>query len=83
MINVEEKVYEIITKDLCHAGIDVDDEKIRKLNSLEKLGVDSTTRLDIIIDLEEHFRLWVSEDKMKSFDNIDDIVEYFDKADLI
>ena len=39
--------------------------------------------LDIIIDLEEHFRLWVSEDKMKSFDNIDDIVEYFDKADLI
>ena len=29
MIGVEEKVYEIITKDLCHAGIDVDDEKIR------------------------------------------------------
>ena len=50
MIGVEEKVYEIITKDLCHAGIDVDDEKIRTLNSLEKLGVDSMTRLDIIID---------------------------------
>ena len=41
------------------------------------------TRLDIIIDLEEHFRLWVSEDKMRTFDNIDEIVEYFDKADLI
>ena len=54
-----------------------------KLNSLDKLGVDSMTRLDIIIDLEEHFRLWVSEDKMRTFDNIDEIVEYFDKADLI
>ena len=83
MINVEEKVYEIITIDLCHAGINVDDEQIRKLNSLEKLGVDSTTRLDIIIDLEEHFRLWVTEDNMRTYDNIDEIVEYFDKADLI
>lgn len=83
MIGVEDKVYEVITNSLCHAGIDVDDEKIRKLNSLEKLGVDSMTRLDIIIDLEEHFRLWVSEDKMRTFDKVDEIVEYFDKADLI
>jgi acyl carrier protein len=70
MDTVESKVKQVIVKSI--KGIDVD--KIKPECTLEQLGADSLDAVEMILAVEQEFKISISEDDFENLDTVASII---------
>lgn len=72
---IEKKIKKIISEQL-----DIKESKIHKYSSLvEDLNADSLDSIELIMRLEEEFKIDISDDAAEEFDTVKNIIEYIKK----
>lgn len=69
-----EKIKKIVVEE-----IDIEESEVTLTSNLEELGVDSISRFEIIMALEQEFRVDILDEDVESIESIGDIVKYIEK----
>lgn len=72
MINVEEKVKEIIINKLC-----IEESDLTPTSTLIELGGDSLDGVELILDFESEFNISIPNEDADRLDTVQDYIDYF------
>jgi acyl carrier protein len=75
MNKIEQEVKEILVDSIDKLAID----RIELTDTLEGLGADSLASVEIIMSLEEKYKIKISEDVFADIHTVQDIIEYITK----
>jgi acyl carrier protein len=75
MNKIEQEVKEILVDSIDKLAID----RIELTDTLEGLGADSLDSVEIIMSLEEKYKIKISEDVFADIHTVQDIIEYITK----
>lgn len=75
MNKIEQEVKEILVDSIDKLAID----RIELTDTLEGLGADSLASVEIIMSLEEKYKIRISEDVFADIHTVQDIIEYITK----
>ena len=74
-MSIEQEVKEILVDSIDKLAID----RIELTDTLEGLGADSLASVEIIMSLEEKYKIKISEDVFADIHTVQDIIEYITK----
>lgn len=76
-INIEDIEKEVIK--VISESLNLDIQKITRESSFNDFDLDSLSRMEILIDLEDKFDIKIPDGEAEKFQSVKDVIEYIEK----